>query len=72
MIRWLRSLLAWRLVFETNSERYEENAVTGLRRIVVKPLPRGQMRAPPDSLWAEGFPRGETYRRMGPPPRPSR
>jgi hypothetical protein len=33
MLRWLRSLFAWRTVMRYGPWRYEENSITGARRV---------------------------------------
>jgi hypothetical protein len=69
--RAIRSLFAWREVRRDNHWSYAENIVTGARRIRRHNFTRGWPAALPDVLWAQGHPWGETYRRMGPPPRPN-
>lgn len=65
MIRWLRSLFAWRLVRVAGVWAYERNAVTDARR-ARRILPGGH--SPLDRQWLEG---GD-WTRLGPPPGPWR
>jgi len=61
MIRWLRSLLAWRVAFKAGCYVYEENAITGQRRHFR--IIRGGY-SPVDRHWLDGGARGW----MPPPP----
>ena len=51
MIRWLRSLFAWRDAFCTGVWLYQENSVTGRRRLV-RVLDHGHQ--PIDRRWLAG------------------
>lgn len=52
MIGWLRSLFAWRTVEDTGVWRYQQNAVTGRRRL----LRVGPGLQPVARQWLEGGP----------------
>lgn len=65
MIRWLRSLFAWRLIREAAVWHYFENTVTGERK-AVRVSRSGQ---PLDLDWLERRPPGTS---LGSPPPPSR
>jgi hypothetical protein len=54
MIRWFRSLFAWRVAFVAGANTYFENAVTGRRRYVSNGL-----YGPIDRKWLAGRGEGE-------------
>lgn len=62
VIRWLRSLFAWRTAFKAGCYVYEENAITGRRRHV-RVIHGGY--SPIDQHWLDGGSRGW----LPPPPR---
>jgi len=55
MIRFIRSLFAWRIIFGRGSYIYEENMVTGNRRVRKDHILRSsQGWRPIDHLWLDG------------------
>ncbi|MDE2434734.1 MAG: hypothetical protein KGM49_00605 [Sphingomonadales bacterium] len=65
MIRWLKSLFAWKLVRDQGVWRYYENAVTGQR----KAERISSCWSPLDRDWLDRTTRQNS---LGPPPRPSK
>lgn len=53
MFRWMRSLLAWRVVDDTGVWIYEQNSITGNRRIVRRSY---SVHQPVNRAWLKGGP----------------
>lgn len=61
MSRWFRSIFQWKTVWKTACYRYEENVVTGQRRVI--PLTSYWVYQPIDNDWLE-----RRQKRPAPPP----
>jgi len=68
MIRWLRSLFAWRTIYENHAWELRKNTVTGERRWIRKIVGGGHFPIPMVDDDGEPMPRGPRPS----PPRPSR